>query len=336
MPAHPGGWAAFLWAGIIVVIGIDLGGQSVRLAVVDESGAIRFRRHAPVDASRPANDLAALVTGEIEALGREAQAAGCEPRAVGMVMPGYMDAGRSRLIFAANLPTLGGTDFLERIANSVDLPVIFDADCNAAAMGEYRFGAGRGVERLIVATVGTGIGSGVLIGGQVVRIWNHIAGSLGHVIVDARGPVCACGARGCVEARASGRALERLAAELADAEPKSRLAALRVERGRLTGVEIGQALTEGDAVAGRAVRECGWWLGVGIAAWSVIYAPQKVLVGGGIVGLGPAYLAAVREGLHEVGQPHLTRDIIVDAAALGPDAGLIGAAAMVMNCVPGA
>lgn len=314
-------------------IGVDLGGQSVKLAGVDVGGRIRVRRQTPIDASRPAEELAGLIVAEIEAIRAEALAAGLTPTAAGVVMPGYMDRERSRLIVAANLPTLGGTDFLGMIRRGSRLPVTFDADSNAAAVAEYRFGAGRGVERLIVVAVGTGIGGSVVLDGQIPRIFNHIAGSLGHVIVDARGPRCACGAQGCVEARASGRALERLAAELADAEPGSRLAALRAERGRLTGVEIGEALAEGDAAAARVVRECGWWLGAGIAAWTPIYAPQKVLVGGGIIGLGEPYLEAVRAGLHEVGMPHLTRDMVVDAAALGPDAGVIGAAAIGMAAV---
>lgn len=312
----------------VCTIGVDLGGQSVKLAGVDGSGQIRVRRQTPIDASRPVEELAGLMVSEIEAIQAQARAAGLAPTAIGMVMPGYMDRERTRLIMAANLPTLGGTDFLDLIRRGVKLPVAFDADCNAAAVGEYHFGAGRGAGRLIVVTVGTGIGGGVILDGRIPRIFNHIAGSLGHVIVDARGPQCACGARGCVEARASGRALERLAAERADAEPGSRLAALRAERGRLTGVEIGQALSEGDAAAAQVVRECGWWLGAGIAAWTPIYTPQKVLVGGGIIGLGEPYLEAVRAGLREVGMPHLANEITVDAAALGPDAGVIGAAAI--------
>lgn len=315
------------------VMGVDLGGQSVKLAVVDGRGSVGLRRQVAIDAGRPAAELADLIVREVGRLRDDAAAVGPGPVAAGIVMPGYMDRERTRLIFAANLPTLGGTDFLQQIRAGLDLPVAFDADCNAAALGEQKYGAGRGVDRLIVVTVGTGIGGGVVLNGEVLRVFNHIAGSLGHVIVDARGPRCACGGQGCVEARASGRALERLAGELADAAPGSRLARLREERGVLTGVEIGLALAEEDAAARQAVEEAGWWLGAGIAAWSAIYAPRKVLIGGGVIGLGAFYLAAVRQGLRDVGQPHLTRDLVIEPAELGPDAGIIGAAAMMM---PGA
>lgn len=312
-------------------IGVDLGGQSVKLAVVDEVGVIQLRRQAPIDARQPADAIASMLLGEIKHLLDEARAKRLNPTTVGVVMPGYMDVGRTRLLFAANLPTLNGTDFLAKIKAGVDLPVQFDADCNAAAVGEYQYGAGRGCERLIVVTVGTGIGGSVMIQGRILRLWNHISGSLGHVIIDANGLRCGCGGRGCVETRASGPAMERLATQLAQADPQSKLAAVLNQNGRITGREIREALEQNDMPAVRAVRECGWWLGAGIASWSVIYAPEKVLIGGGIACLGEALLDAVRDGLREVGQPHTTRKVRIDAASLGSDAGVIGAAAMVMR-----
>jgi len=311
----------------VCAVGVDLGGQSVKLAVVDDAGQILLRRKAAVDPSVSADRLTQLIVAEILAVCRDAEQNGLTPTAIGMVMPGYMNRDRTRILLAANLPSLNGTDFLASIRKAAPLPIVFDADSNGAALGEYRFGAGRGVERLIVAVVGTGIGAGVIIAGQVLRIWNHIAGSLGHVIVNAKGPACRCGGRGCVEALASGPALERQATELARAEPDSRLAALLAERGRLTGIEIGIALKGNDPPACRAVRECGWWLGAGVAAWSVIYRPEKVVIGGGLAALGEPLLAAVREGLAEVGQPASTAAVVIEGAALGPDAGVIGAAA---------
>jgi len=315
------------------VIGVDLGGQSVKLAVVDETARVFERDQQPIDAAQPEEKIRAQIVEAVEALQRKARANGREPAAVGMVLPGYMDRDRTRLDYAANLPMLGGTGFLEKLGRSLNVPVVFDADANAAALGEYRFGAGRGVGRLLVATVGTGVGAGVVIDGAILRVWNHIAGSLGHVIVDPRGPRCACGARGCLEAHASGRSLERRAAALADAAPEGRLAVLRREQGRLTGVEVARALSEGDPDARRAVDETGWWLGVGIASWSVIYRPERVLVGGGVAALGDPWFAAVRRGLADVGQPDATAKLTVGPAALGADAGIVGAAAMAMDCL---
>lgn len=311
-------------------IGVDLGGQSVKLAAVNGAGSILTRRQLKIDAGQEAETLSKAILSEIRAILADAKSLGLAPAAVGMVMPGYMDRDRTRLTFAANFPKLGDTSFLADIKAGCPLPIQFDADCNAAAMAESRFGAGRGVDRLIVVAVGTGIGGGVVLNGEIPRIREHIAGSLGHVIVNAKGPKCKCGARGCVEALASGPVLEQLAGRLADEHPDSRLAALRVERGRLTGVEIADALAANDAPAVQAVNECGWWLGAGVASWLVIYAPTKVLIAGGIACLGEPLIAAVRRGVEEVGQPTLVKKVEVGCATLTADAGVIGAAALVM------
>jgi glucokinase len=312
-------------------IGVDLGGQSVKLAVVDDQGNIRLKRQSPIDASKSVDYLTQQILGEIRLLTNDALSAGFEPTAVGMVMPGYMDRERTRLTFAANIPALSGSTFLADLRAGSPLPMRFDADSNAAALAESRFGAGRGVDRLIVVAVGTGIGGGVIVNGEVLRVREHIAGSLGHVTVDARGPRCKCGGRGCVEALASGPVLERLAGEFADADPGSMLAALRAERGRITGVEIVAALQAGDAAAQKAVDECGWWLGAGVASWSVIYAPRLVLIAGGIACIGEPLLAAVRRGFEEVGMPNMVKQARIGLATLGPDAGVIGAAATAMQ-----
>jgi glucokinase len=311
-------------------IGVDLGGQSVKLGLVESTGAILIRRQVPIDAAQPADLICRLMLDQIRALSREAKAAGRQPLAIGIIMPGYMDRERTRLIYAANLPTLSGTSLLADLRANLDLPVTFDADCNGAAWGEYYFGAGRGVDRLTVVTVGTGIGAGVIADGQIVRVRHHIGGSLGHVIVDPRGLTCACGGRGCVETVASGKALERQALAAAKDQPGSHLGRLLAERGKLTGKEISEALAAGDAAASRVVRECGWWLGVALASWAVVHAPRKVLIGGGIAQLGEPLLKAIHDGLQEVGQPTLVRDTIIEQASLGPDAGVIGAAGLAL------
>ncbi|MGQ9651318.1 MAG: ROK family protein [Phycisphaerae bacterium] len=311
-------------------IGVDLGGQSVKLALVDEHGMVRLKRQEPIDTAKSADQICKLVLDQIGILRREGQSNGLSPSAVGIVMPGYMDRQRTRLLFAANLPTLSGSSLLADLRAGLDLPVTFDADSNGAAFGEYRFGAGQGVNRLTVVAVGTGIGAGVVADGQIVRVRHHIGGSLGHIIVDARGLRCACGGRGCVETVASGRALELQALQAAKSEPHSLLATLLAQRGCLTGKEVAEALAHGDSTALRIVRQCGWWLGVALASWAVVHAPQKVLIGGGVAQLGQPFIQAIHDGLQEVGQPTLVRDTAVELASLGPDAGVVGAAGLAL------
>lgn len=311
-------------------IGVDLGGQSVKLALVDSQGVIRRRRQESIDATKSAEQLCGVMLDQIRLLRLDARSENLAPSAVGIIMPGYMDRQRTRLIFAANLPTLSGSNLLADLRAGLDLPVTFDADSNGAAFGEYCYGAGQGVDRLTVVAIGTGIGAGVVADGQIVRVRHHIGGSLGHIIVDPRGLRCACGARGCVETVASGRALERQALEAAKSEPHSRLAALLNQRGGLTGKEVAEALAQGDSAACRVVRQCGWWLGVALASWAVVHAPRKVLIGGGIAQLGLPFIQAIHDGLQEVGQPALVKDTTVEPAGLGPDAGVVGAAGLAM------
>lgn len=315
-------------------IGIDLGGQSLKMAVVDEQGQVHNRQSTPIDTQASAQTVSQFILHGVKRLLDEAREDHRLPLGVGMVMPGYMDRDCSRVVYCANLPNLSGSNLLVDLAENIELPVIFDADCNGAAWGEYRFGNGRGINRLIVATVGTGIGAGVILEGQVIRIRQHIAGSLGHVIVNAKGPRCACGGTGCLEAMAAAKALEHRAAELADEHGHSLLAKLRQERGHLGGKEVGEALRQDDQTAHQLVAELGWWLGAGIASWAAVYAPDKVLIGGGLAELGEPYIKAVRQGLRDVGQPYSTRELQIEKASLGPNAGIVGAAAMILPPPP--
>lgn len=309
-------------------IGVDLGGQSLKLAVVDSAGKIRARLAREIDAQITPSDASRLIQETISRLLDEAVSNAWPISGAGVVMPGYMDRERTRLLFAANLPGLSGSALLADIRAGLGLPVVFDADCNAAAVGEHRFGGGRGVDRLIVATIGTGIGAGVIVDGDILRVRGHIAGSLGHVIVDADGQRCGCGARGCVETVASGRAIVREATGIARREPRSFLGRQLAEHKHLNGHLLAEALSERDEAAIGVVERAGRWLGVAVATWAVLYDPKRVLFGGGMAELGPMLIDAIRRGFCEVAQPELVERVRIDRGELGPDAGVIGAAAL--------
>lgn len=310
---------------IACTIGIDLGGQSIKGGLVDRDGRLRARHRHAVDAS---SDVDEITDGILECLAQlrsEGQSLGLSVAATGIVMPGYLDETRQRILLAANLPGLSGTDFPERVRRRCEGPVWFDVDGNAASMAEYRFGAGRGAKRLLVVVIGTGIGGSVILDGELLRIRNHMSGSLGHVIINAEGPACGCGARGCVETYASGRAIARRAEAAATRDPASVLGRLRAERGSLGGAEVAEAMASGDETAGEIVWTAGWWLGAGVASWSAIYAPDRVVVGGGIARLGEPLIEAIRTGFKEVGQPTFTKQVTLCLGELGADAGAIGA-----------
>ena len=309
-------------------IGVDIGGRSAKFALVRDDGTIMARdRHPLADTMTMAAVIDRLVEG-VDAMCRAARRRRARPLGAGVVMPGYLDEKRKRVELVANLPGLSNTPFPRKLAERLPVRVRFDVDANAAALGEYRFGAGRGVRRLLVATLGTGIGGGVVLDGRVLRVRNHVAGSLGHIIVNADGPRCGCGARGCLEVYASARGFEWLAEDVARKQPRSMLARLKDETGRLSGPELAKALAAGDASARYVVDRCGRWLAIGIATWGVIYLPDRVLLGGGVAAIGRPLLETVRESFRDIAQPYVVERMTIDLAALGNDAGVIGAASL--------
>lgn len=311
-----------------VAIGVDIGGRSAKLALVRNDGEILHRDQRPLDREMSAGAILQTLAEGIIGLHGLATCDGLEPVGAGVVMPGYVDESKHRVELVANLPSLNGTRFPLDLADAVPLEVQFDTDGNAATLGEHHFGAGRGVRRLLVAAIGTGIGGGVVIDGHLLRIRNHTAGSLGHIMVNPDGPKCGCGARGCLETVASARGFEAAAADEAAANPQSVLARLRAERGKLSIAEIMDALKAGDAAAAQAVNRCARWLAAGISTWCAIYSPNRVLLGGGVASIGEPLIFAVREQFRAIGQPYAYERMTIDLAELGNDAGVIGAASL--------
>ncbi len=309
-------------------IGVDIGGRSAKFALVQGDGTIRARHHHSIDKTMTMPEVADALAEGIGAMLKTAARRRVKVAGVGVVMPGYLDEEMKRVQLVANLPNLNGTAFPRHLADRVPLRVRFDVDCNAAALGEYRFGAGRGIRRLLVATLGTGIGGGVVLDGKLLRIRNHVAGSLGHVIVCPDGLRCNCGAIGCLEMYASARGFERVANEAADRQPRGLLARLRARHGHLSGPELSEALSRRDAAARRVVDRCARWLAIGMATWCVIYMPERILIGGGVAAIGRPLLESVRRSFSEIAQPFVIERVTIDRAALGNDAGVIGAASL--------
>jgi len=307
-------------------VGVDIGGTKIRTGLVGSTGAVLFVREHPTEPQRPAQQIEASVRELIAACLQAARDRHLAPCGIGIAMPGFLDEHQERVAYAINLPTLNGYPLVRRIQEAFDLPVRFEADCHAAALAEHRFGAGVGSRRLIVAMVGTGIGASVVIDGEVLRISQGGAGMLGHIVLDADGPRCACGARGCLEALASVRALEAAANKLADAAPQASLGRLREHGGRLGLDQFAEALAQGHREAHELLDGCARWLATGFATWAVIFAPDRIVIGGGMARLGAPLLAAIRQHLDRVGQPRTCGRITLRLAGLGADAGLIGAA----------
>lgn len=305
-------------------VGVDVGGTKIAAGVVDASGAVlaRIRAETP-----PAGGDA--VTGAIARVARELSARAGGPLPVGVGAAGIVDAD-GWMRYSPNIAGWDDVPLAERLRAQLDVPVAVHNDANVAAWGEYRAGAGRAASgTLLMLTVGTGIGGGLVQDGRLVRGASGMAAEFGHIVVSEGGPRCGCGNHGCLEAMASGTAIGRLACEALDAGGASPL--LRRED-LPTGKTVTAAARQGDAFAREVLARAGFWLGVGIASLVNALDPEVVVVGGGAMQAGELLLGPARESYLErlMGRAHRTSAPVVEAE-LGDDAGLIGAALLALD-----
>jgi glucokinase len=305
-------------------IGIDVGGTKVLGGVVTETGEVltTSRRDTPREGGSALTQTIADVALELSAQ--------YPVIAVGLSAAGFVSSDRKTMLATPNIAGWNGVQLDAELTALINLPVVLENDANAAAWGERTFGAGKGKENMLMVTVGTGVGGGIIVNGQLLRGAFGIAAEIGHLRVLPEGHLCGCGARGCFEQYASGNALLRHAREAIAASPD--LARNLLSRGDgtlegLTGRAITDAARDGDQVAISAFNTTAQWLGAGIASLSVILDPECVVIGGGVVDAGEILLAPTRAAMERYmpfAGKHPYPKII--AATLGNEAGLVGAA----------
>lgn len=314
-------------------IGIDIGGTKVSGGVLDEEGRIlvRTRRDTPdrSNAPRVVEDTIVEVIEELLGLAQDAKVE--RPATVGVGAAGFVAADRSTVVFAPHL-SWRNEPLREALGTRLDLPISIDNDANAALWAEHRFGAARGATHAVMITLGTGIGGAIIVGGHLMRGRYGIAGEFGHMQVVPGGQRCECGNRGCWEQYSSGNALVREARGLAMANSPMAtdlLAHVGGDPAALTGPMITEAAKAGDATATELLAEIGHWLGVGIANLAAALDPEIFVIGGGVSAAGDLLLGPARDTFSRqlTGRGYRPAASIV-AARFGPDAGLIGAAAL--------
>lgn len=306
-----------------LTIGVDLGGTKIAAGVVDAEGRIRSEAQLPTPAKQhDATQVEDAIVHLVEQVRRGHQVA-----ALGVGAAGFVDAERSSVLFAPHL-AWRNEPVRATLAERLGLPVVVENDANAAAWAEYRFGAGAGENQLLVVTLGTGIGGGVVLDGVLQRGRHGLAGEFGHMLVQPGGHRCECGNRGCWEQYASGRALVREAQELArSGSPVTVDLVERAGGGELTGPLITAAAQAGDRAAIDLFAEVGEWLGVGLASLSAAYDPGTIVVGGGVSEAGELLLAPARSAFSKSLTGHGFRpEPRIVAARLGNRAGIVGAA----------
>jgi glucokinase len=310
-------------------IGIDIGGTKVAGGVVDEAGRIlqRTRRDTPHRSTSP-KVVEDTIIECIDELLTTADA-GDEVVAVGVGAAGFVAEDRATVVFAPHL-SWRNEPLRDALQERVALPITVDNDANAAAWAEATFGAARGESHVVMITLGTGIGGGLIIDGRVQRGRFGIAGEFGHMQVVPDGLRCECGNRGCWEQYASGNALVREARAMIEAGSPlvgDLLARLGNDRAALTGPFITQAARHGDATARELLTDIGEWLGVGMANLAAAFDPGLFVIGGGVSAADELLLGPAREAFRRqlTGRGYRPEAGIV-RALLGSDAGLIGAA----------
>ncbi|GAA4682607.1 ROK family glucokinase [Streptomyces chumphonensis] len=305
-----------------LTIGVDIGGTKVAAGVVDEAGNILETSTVPTPQT---------LDGVIDGIADVVRTASAEHPvdAVGIGAPGYVDDKRATVLFTPNL-TWRHEPLKDRVEQRVGLPVVIENDANAAAWGEYRFGAGKGHDDVVCITLGTGLGGGIVIGGRLHRGRFGVAAEFGHIRMVPDGLLCGCGNQGCWEQYASGSALVRYARQRAAATPENAGILLGLGDGTPGGVQgkhISQAAREGCPVAIDSFRELARWAGAGLADLATLFDPGAFIVGGGVSDEGELVLDPIRKSYRRwlVGAQWRPQAQVL-AAQLGGRAGLVGAA----------
>lgn len=307
-------------------LGIDLGGTNVKAGVVDDDGRPVSAASLPTEAHLgPENGIAVLsAVARLAVSGSKLDWS--EIGAVGLGSAGTLETDEGRIIEATNLPLWSDFPIARRLAERLGRPTVLVNDANAAAFGEHWAGAGRNTSSLVLFTLGTGIGCGIVVSGRIVEGRHGAGGECGHATIQMDGGrLCSCGRRGHLEAYASATSLVRRAIEALESEPDSALGPLHSARA-LTSAALARCALAGDPLASRLIRETARYLAIGAANAIHTVDPDVVLFGGGMIAAGPAFLEAIREEIREQVLPAISGRTRVDYASLGGHAGLIGAA----------
>lgn len=311
------------------VIGVDLGGTKLLAGVVDPDLNVRHRvfRHA-----REGKGTEQLLDALVEAVEEVRTAAGGELTAVGFGIPSLVDAQTGSAATTVHLP-FRDVPFRDVMAERLGVPVAVDNDANAAMIAEHRRGAARGARTAALLTLGTGIGGGIIAGGQLLRGARGGAGEWGHMVIDVDGPLCTCGNRGCLEMLVSGTALGRAARRAAEELPDSGFGRALSAGREITGMLATELAHDGDPVARDVVALVGHHLGVGLSNVVNILNPEVVVVGGGVIAAGELLLEPARKVVAERALAPSRDQVRIVPTRFGDASGMVGAALLAMDLV---
>ncbi len=311
----------------MTVLAIDIGGTKLAAGIVGTDGRILARGEVPTLAAegpeRVLDRLIRLARSLLETPGIPAD----EIQRIGIGCAGPVDRQAGLILNPPNLPGWTRVPLVERIEMALGRPAVLENDANAAALGEFRYGAGRGANSLVYLTVSTGIGAGIILDG---KIWHGVkdgAGEVGHMTLVPDGPICGCGNHGCLEALASGPSIARRAREALATGRESQMREIQDP----TAADVARLAREGDDLAGEVWRETVVCLGLGVVALITILAPERVVIGGGVALVGDVLFEPLRREVRHRVKLVAVEAVPILAAALGQDVGILGAAAVALE-----
>jgi glucokinase len=315
-----------------VAIGVDIGGTSVKLGLVTGKGKVLLRDSFLTSTHTDRKELLDKLITHIDILKKEARYRKLKLMGAGIGAPGPIDVERGFVYSFPNIRGWENTPLKELLRKKTKMPVFVDNDANAMAWGEFCFGAGKGAKDVVAITLGTGIGGGLVIGGKLFHGQNFSAAEIGHMIVDPNGCRCACGNRGCIETFVgSGYFVSAVRSALKSGQKSILRRWIATEKRELTPKLVQDAARQGDAFSKAQWRKAGESLGTFLAGIANLLNPQRIIIGGGIAQGGDLILVPVRSALKKKAFPIAARFVKVVPAALGVDAGLVGAAALAIS-----
>ncbi|MBQ8668375.1 ROK family protein [bacterium] len=310
-------------------IGIDVGGTNVKIALVDGEGKIIYSNSVPTYAQMGYEYTVNNIKQAIKDLMKETNTEAKDIQGIGFDFPGQVDCKTGVVKNAPNIPGWVNVPIAQMIEEEFHIPTRIDNDVRCAALGELKFGAGRGCENFVCITVGTGIGSGIVINGKVVRGAANAAGELGHIKLQMEdGPLCGCGDSGCLEAFASGPSIVAMAQEYLKGGKSAKFRELAGD-GEITPYIVAKAAEAGDPVAKRIFEKMGYYIGMGLTSVINLLNPERIIIGGGVAECGELLLDPIRRTINERAMKVQRDAVEIIPAELGNSAGVIGASMLV-------
>jgi glucokinase len=316
------------------VLAFDLGGTKIAFGVVAENGEVLGSDKIETLAKQGPEQAIQRVNLAAQSLLQKLNIKPQELIGIGIASPGPLDISKGCVDGSPNLPGWTGYSIEQGLSSFFNLPARIDNDANAAALGEYKFGAGKNKKNMVYITVSTGIGGGVIVDGRLMRGANGNAAELGHLTLNINGPACPCGANGCFEMYASGTAIARRTREAIQAGAPSQILSLAGSLEKITTHHILAALQKEDELAKKIWNETTEYLGRGLAVVINTFNPELIVVGGGVTAAGELLFNPVREKALRYAFPRLAAVCSIVPAGLGSNVGVVGAAACAFEATP--